>query len=605
MTRIFLLFFYFYFIINSYTQDSIKIEKIEEIIVESQRIDLPFSENAHSIVLINSKDIENSNATNVADVLQQVAGVDIRRKGIEGMQSDINIRGGSFDQVLILIDGIKTDDAQTGHHSMNIMIPIENIERIEIIKGPSARIYGQNAFTGVINIVTKQKLKSNLILKAGLGSFNTFNAEITGVIDTKPVSFQAHYSRIESDGYRYNTDFKSDNFFLKANIKTKKNTISFLGIFNNRKFGANGFYASPKFIDQYEEIQTSLIGISTKYKINKLTLKPKIYWKRNQDNYFFLRQNPSFFENFHISNKIVAELNSKYVSKIGISGFGIDLTQTYLSSNNLGERKRISSNIFLEHRFLLFQNKLSIIPGIALSYYSDFKFHTFPGLDIGFKINDKLNIFGNIGYTYRIPTYTDLYYSSPSTLGNSDLKPETALSKELGLIYKENSFVFSVTAFNRDSKNLIDYTKEKEKDKYKANNIRAVSTSGIEMNTSYNFKLFKQNQNLKLAYTFITDNIKGLDVPFSRYTLNTAKHHFTGNVDFSFMKDVRHFLSYKFIERIDGNSYNIIDAKISFEIKQVELSGVINNILNTKYYETNLVPMPERNFMFSIKYSLK
>ena len=253
----------------------------------------------------------------------------------------------------------------------------------------------------------------------------------------------------------------------------------------------------------------------------------------------------------------------------------------------------------------MIKNKLSITPGVAITYYSDFKFHSFPGLDIGYEINKAIKVYGNIGYTYRIPTYTDLYYSSPSTLGNISLSPETALAEEIGFKFSKNNFEINIASFNRNAKNLIDYTKENETDKFQANNIREVATSGIETNLVYNFKAFKQKQKIKFGYNYLQDDIKGLEIPFSRYVLNSTKNHFIANADFSLMKDIRHFVSYKYVERTDGTSYQVLDAKISFKIKQVVVSGVLNNLLDAEYTETNLVPMPERNLMLSLKYNLK
>ena len=146
--------------IQAFSQE--KIQKLDSVVINSSRISLPFKKNSRTINIVSAKDIKNSATTNVADLLQQVAGVDIRRRGTGGSQSDLYIRGGGFDQTLLLIDGIKMDDAQTGHHTMNAALPIELIERIEIIKGPAARIFGQNAFTGAINIVTKKKLKNKI-----------------------------------------------------------------------------------------------------------------------------------------------------------------------------------------------------------------------------------------------------------------------------------------------------------------------------------------------------------------------------------------------------------------------------------------------------------
>ena len=124
--------------------------------------------------------------------------------------------------------------------------------------------------------------------------------------------------------------------------------MSAIAAFNERKFGANGFYASPSAIDQYEETQASLIGISTLYKKNDLIIKPKFYWKRNQDIYIYLRHDPSVYRNLHISNKIGLDINANKRNSLGSIGFGFDISKVFLSSNNLGERDRTMINLFME-----------------------------------------------------------------------------------------------------------------------------------------------------------------------------------------------------------------------------------------------------------------
>jgi iron complex outermembrane receptor protein len=152
--------------------------KLKEVIVSANRISLPISEDSKTISFISNAMIKSSSATNLSDLLQSVAGIDIRRRGTDGMQSDLYIRGGNFDQTLVLIDGVKMDDAQTGHHTMNAILSLDNIESVEIIKGPAARVYGQNAFAGAINIVTKKINDDSLNFKLGYGSFENKKASI-------------------------------------------------------------------------------------------------------------------------------------------------------------------------------------------------------------------------------------------------------------------------------------------------------------------------------------------------------------------------------------------------------------------------------------------
>ncbi len=590
--------------LNVFSQIS-KDDTLKNVVIESQRIDVPFSDRSRTITVINNQTIENSPATNVADLLQQEAGVDIRRRGADGIQADVYIRGGSFEQVLVLIDGVAVEDPQTGHHTMNMMLPLEVIDHIEIIKGPGARIYGQNAFTGVINIVTKAATKNNLILKAGAGSFNRLNGEITGTLDLKPVAFQAHYSKNISDGYRYNTDYDNDNFYLKTSIKTKKNPINVLSTYMQRKFGANGFYASPLYTYQYEETFTNLVAVSTKFNKGNLVLKPKLFWRRNQDHYLFIRDKPEVYENLHTSNKIGGQLNAKYISKLGTTGAGLNVSYINLVSNNLGNRERTISSLFVEHKFNLLNQKLDVTPGVALTYFTDFKFHAFPGIDLGYKINNNWKVYANAGYTYRIPTYTDMYYSSPITEGSEELLPETAIAEELGVTYTKDKLVFSVIGFNRDAQNLIDYVKAVETDKFKATNIREVSTQGIETNIQYNFKFANQNQIFKIGYTYLQNDIKNIESLISKYTLNSIQNHLTASLDFSFVKNLRHTIVLKSVERMDGYTYNVLDAKLMLNIKQFQLTGAVNNIFDLDYTETSLVPMPGINFMFGLKFKLR
>lgn len=582
-----------------------KTDTLKEVVISSSRIDLPFKENSRTIQIVTAEDIKKLGVTNVADALQQIAGIDVRRQGVNGMQSDLYIRGGSFDQTLLLIDGIKVDDAQTGHHTMNLALPIEVIKRIEVIKGPAARIFGQNAFTGAINIVTKDVEDNSLVAKVQGGSFDQFIAEVTGTVSLKESSHIVHFSKNFSEGYRHNSDFDNTNYVLKSQFNKNKLPIELLTSYSERKFGANGFYGIPSATEQYEETQASLIGFSTIIKNGNWTFKPRVYWRRNQDLYLYIRSNPSAYTNMHITNKVAAELNGSYQSNVGITGFGVEFSKYYISSNRLGDNQREIATLFLEHRFQFFNNILDVTPGISASYFSDFDNQFFPGLDVGVKISDKFRAYGNIGTSYRVPTYTNLYYTSPTTISNPDLNTEEAFSQEVGFKYISNRFNLSVAAFNRDADNLIDYVRENTTDAWQAQNIQSVNTKGYETQVDYLFTINKLPQKIQLGYSYLDNDVKTSEANFSQYSINSMKHQFTSSLQFNIFKGFNTTFAYRYVERTAGMSYNVYDVNVSYRIKAFELSMFANNIFNAEYIESGMIPMPKGNVLFGMKYLFK
>lgn len=586
-----------------FSQDKKEIQKLDTIVIKSTRIDLPFKENSRTINIISAKDIQNSTATNVADLLQQVAGVDIRRRGTGGSQADLYIRGGGFDQTLLLIDGIKMDDAQTGHHTMNAALPIEVIERIEIIKGPAARVFGQNAFTGAINIVTKKKLQSIASVNIEGGSFGQLNRSITFGEEFENASFIGHFGTLTSDGYRNNSDYDNNNYFIKAILNKKKQPIEIIGTFFDKKFGAENFYTTNPAWNEYEETQNSLLGVSTVFKKGNFKITPRVYWRRGQDIFLLKRDDPSFFRNLHITNKLGAETNVSYTSELGITGFGIDISRFSIASNNLGDRNRTMANVFLEHRFKL-GDFVDVTPGVAATYFSDFGFNAFPGLDLGVQISENLKAYGNVGYTFRVPTFTDLYYSDPATSGNPNLEPESAFAQEIGLKFSTTRFSGSVAFFNRDSDNLIDYIRPNTGiSVFTASNIAAVNTQGFEFEGNYNFELAGYNQTLNFGYTYLNDNILDQNKDLSRYSLNTLKHQFVTRLSSRLFKNIRQNIIYKHAERAIGDSYNVWDASVIVDFNKFNFTITANNIFNTDYIESGFVPMPPSNILFGLRYN--
>ena len=578
---------------------------LDEVVVSKSKIDIPFSKKYRSVEIIDSKSIVESGVNNVVDLLQQVSGVDLRRRGVAGTQADLYIRGGGFDQTLLLIDGMKMDDIQTGHHTLNLLLPIQLIERIEIIKGPASRIFGQNAFNGAINIVTKTLPKSDkklfevMISNPTFGSFKQFGFLINSRLLLKEkFNAQLTFSRSKSDGYRYNTDYGNDFFFFKSEIKTKKNPIIITSGFTEKKFGANGFYASPSAVDQYEETQASFVGISTLFDSEKLLIRPKLYWRRGQDEYIYIRNNPSVYRNLHITNKIYLDFSFSKLFDSSRLNFGIDLSSSSISSNNLGKHNRFTSSLYADYTFKTKDNKLSFSPGFSVSNFSDMSTHFFPGIDIGFDLSEKINLYANYGKTYRIPTYTDLYYSDRNTIGNPNLNPEHAITNEIGIKYSNENIDISSSYFLRKSSNIIDYVKQSEQDKWEATNIRNLDTNGFDFN--FLFKI-SPNNSLRLGYTYLFDKSYVSEVNYSRYAINSLRHQLNTRLALKYSNKITHTLINRFGERSNNVSHIVYDSNLKYQLSNNSYFFInVNNIFNEEYYEANLVPMPGRNFLIGV-----
>ena len=586
--------------------DTLPTLTLKEVVLSSNRLEIPLSQNSKTVQVITANQIRQSGVTHVVDLLQQIAGVDIKRRGAGATQADLNIRGGTFDQTLLLIDGIKLDDGQTGHHTLNFLPPPKMIERIEIIKGPGSRAYGQNAFTGAINIITKKVTPKTMTLDLQKGNYDQTNGSIFLGNTSEKTSVLGFVSRNTSDGYRYNTDYDQNQFFIKSSFNRHKTPLEFIASYSGRKFGSNGFYATPSARDQYEETQASLISLSQRYAKGSWIFKHKLYWRRGQDMYEYIRNKPEIYRNLHVTNKLGTAFDSSLVSDWGLTGMGVDISRVSIRSNNLGDRSRTMMNFFMEHRFYLFNKSVDITPGLVANYFSDFGSHSFPGIDIGWQISPKLRLYANSGATFRIPTFTDLYYSDRTTSGNANLKPEEATSSEVGVRFFSPKVSFSFTFFSRKAKNLIDYVKNAKDDNipFKAENIQQINTSGIDFELTHRIKINSLIHEFKISYSYLENNLKNDGYNFSRYSINNdLKNHFVSNYQLPIHKDFNAYLVYKYVERISGDSYSVVDVSAQWRISRWQVSLYFNNIFNTEYWESNLVPMPKGNGLLGLSYS--
>tara|TARA_B100000768_G_scaffold180868_1_gene201986 strand:+ start:3700 stop:5532 length:1833 start_codon:yes stop_codon:yes gene_type:complete len=598
-----------FFLLNLASQE-ILTDSISEAFVYENRIQTPLSQKAASVTVITKKELQELPGVTVADKLHNVNGLDLRSRGPHGVQTDIGLRGSSFDQVLVLINGIKLNDAQTGHHVMNLPIDLESIDRIEIHFGSAARVFGQNAFAGAINIITKISEDDFIKVKASAGDYNLRNAGLTANIATKNFKQSISGEFNSSDGYKFNTDYEIINGLYQSELNLNGHKLNTMLGYTSRKFGANGFYASEDYKDQYEEVTTILSSLSYSPRLrnteNNILIRG--YWRNNLDDYVFLREDPSYFNNIHTNNQYGLEVNSTFKTKYGILGLGMDAQLVRLESNNLGKRERTVVTGFLEHKFQLVSGKVNITPGVQVNQFSDFGISYLPGVDAAYFVSPKSKIYASVGQTLRVPSYTDLYYSSPANGSNPDLKPETAFSQEIGYSTKLSPKInLDVAVFNRSSSDLIDRIKDTPESVWIPYNISKLRTSGVSSNIAYNNPQSSIIKQVRLGYTYLDSDIEVNEGITSRYALENLRHQLTAGFTLNYTEHLSHTVSYRYADRLNLDSYGLLDSRINLSIKRNLTWNVfvdVTNILDIDYKETNLVRMPGRWASAGVSYKI-
>jgi len=574
---------------------------LSQLIITENRIELPFSDNSRSIALISRDEIRQLNYNSINELLQNVAGVDVRQRGAHGVQGDVSIRGGTFEQTLILINGIKMIDPQTGHHMMNIPVSVDDIERIEVIKGPAARIFGQNAFAGAINIITKRPSEqgANLNVEYGENDLLNVHASVTLPMGQYNQRISGNYS--QSDGYRYNTDYKISNIFYQSTLEIADGALNLYGGHVDRKFGANSFYGNESFVDQYEEVQTTFATIELEKNVNEWNTTSRLNWRMNKDNWQFIRQDPEFFQNFHTTHVINTESHLSRSHGLGIFGVGVDVSYLNLESSNLkdaegsGSHSRTQTNLHIENRFLLADEKLDITPGVLASYISDLGVEFFPGVDIGYRINSAIKLYSNFGLTMRVPSFTDLYYRDSGNVGNPDLTEERAFTGELGIKYQAADVILQTSIFNRAAKDQIDWARVliDSTEKWMPSNFNTADYTGVDVSIKKVFGNKSVIKHIDLSYAYIDAEFSQTSIPVTRNQLENLRHQLNVST-FCTYENLSLGLSYRYNDRVSLDNYSVLDARLSYLINTIEIYVKANNILDEEYRESNLVEMPGR-----------
>lgn len=608
-------------------------ELLDEVVVTASKATLPLNMAAKLVTVITSQEIERKPIQSIEDLLTHYSGVDIQQRGPHGVQADVSIRGGSFDQTAILLNGINLTNPQTGHYSFDIPVNLSDIERIEIVQGPSSLAYGAGAFSGGINIITKKRRQNDFQAKLEGGMHALINMETRVGINTKSTLHQLSAGYRQSDGYIANSDYKLLNLLWQSRFETENSYIDFTAGYNDKKYGANTFY-TPAFANQYDDTQS--IFLTVKGETNgKLKFIPQLYWNRHYDEFQLIRGDDSSIPyNVHQSDVMGANMQWQYASSIGITSFGGEFRNEAILSSVLGKSldnpigrytkadSRSNLNIFAEQNFIV--NKLTLSLGGLLNHNTAItnRYELYPSINSSYRFNGKTSIYASWNKAVRMPTFTDLYYTTATHKGNTNLEAEQSEAFEAGIKYNNYYLNSSLTAFYMKGRNMIDWVKPDIESLWESSNHSKIDKIGIEINANLDIeKLVRTNQPFKsvnIGYMHLKQNLIESDY-ISNYTLNNLRHKLTASLqhtlvnklvvswNFRWQDRAGSYIKYNDTqagERVDYKPFAIADIKISYPFNKWEVYTNVNNIFNTSHLDLGNLPQPGFWLMGGVRYSI-
>lgn len=586
-----------------FAQDTLK-HKLNDIVVTSlHRPTLLFDVN-RSMEIIPLQKIESAPINCVQDFLSYSNSVELSQRGANGVQADIGIRGGNFEQTLIMLDGIKIIDPQTGHHNLNLPITLLNIEQIEVVKGNSSNINGANAFSGLVNFRTKRNKFNSINAFAEGGDFGLYSGSIFGSFNLGNLSNNVAFERNHSNGYHQNTEYKITNISYGASYTNSKSVFDVFVGYNDKSFGANSFYTTA-FPLQFESTKTTFAKASAEFGDDYLNYSTKFYWRNNEDEFLLNKTNPSFYKNNHITNIYGTEADLFLKSSIGETSFGGEFVYDKIESSNLGNHNRNRMGIFVEQKLPEFNNFNLGISGFIYNY-STIGWKFWPGVELGYLATNNLNLFANFSRGFRIPTYTELFYKSPTTVGNANLEYEETTNYELGAKYFNSIFTVSTSVFYKTGTNIIDYVQISKELPWSAMNIANLNTSGFELNANINLNEFlnqKLINRIDVKYTYLNSDYEQ-DKFTSRYLLKYLKHQGIISINHYLVLDIKANWYFRYEDRYNSESNFITDLSIDKSFDNFNVFVKTTNLFNVDYFDFIGIPLPGRWVTAGIKLSI-
>lgn len=579
----------------------------ETLVVLGVAVPVPLAESSAPVVVLPAAG-QTLSLESPQELLRQDSSVYLEQRGAGGGQADLLLRGGSFEQALVLVNGFRINDSQTAHHNLDLPISLDAMDSIEVLHGAGSTLHGADALSGVVDFLTAAPSSSSLRLRAGAGSFGANEESLVAALARERWSSRLTASRNFSTGFMTGRDYRNEDASSESWVSSRLGISDLLFAMSDRAFGANQFYG---FYNSWE--RTKGWFASGRQQLGGRTVAAFGY-RRHADEFILLRDDPSAYENNHIDGSWQASL--RHTLPVAVSSallFGLESDGDSIRSSNLGLHARNRGAGYVDLDLRPAKSRWNLSAGVREELFSGELQSAFaPHLAGSVRLNNKIKLRAGGGYGFRLPTYTDLYYSDPATIGNPKLKPESAWSGEAGADWTLSSrLTLSATGFYSRQHDTIDYLRAAALPNSflpswcKANTWCAVNLSGLRFAGAESSATWMpaRGHKIQIAWTGLAGAQPPLNKAQSEYALNypVENLHASWTVALKDALTVTNSVAIVKDYQQPGNMawnaapYPVWNAAVARDAGKLRPYLRLENLSNTGYQEISGVAMPGRS----------
>jgi len=566
----------------------------QDVVVTAAAVPVEIGSVTRTLTVINRSQIERLPVHSVADVLRLVSTVDVRARGERGVQSDFAVRGANFGQMLVLVDGVRLNDAQSGHHNGDIPVPLDAVERIEILHGPGSSLFGADAFGGTINVITRDGGDAvSGVVQSGSFGLVAGRGQVSARAGSVRQLFAASVER--STGFMFERGFATAGVTSRTAIGDRTRVLaSYLW----KDFGANGFYGNAPSHEWTN--QTFLAAERGLGSWRGWQATGTGSYRTHGDRFLFDVRRPGVAENRHRTHAAIASFRvSRPVAGRASVAAGGELGADWIRSSNLGDHTTRRVSAFAEWRQAV-GTAVQFDTSVRVDRYTEFGSAVSPSIGAAWWPASNIRLRASSGRAFRVPTFTERYYSDPANWARPEVGAETSWGGESGMdLFVSGGWQVSGTVFGRLDDDVIDWLRPNTSERWRTYNIRDVDTLGVELALT---RTLAAGAFVQAGYTFLDVDAAAVS-QLSKYVLDYAPHGVVaaGSVPLFARVQLAPRFEYRHRTRSTGESdYALFDVRVSRAFGRYDIRVEATNLANASYQEVTGVAMPGRAFTVAL-----